>query len=210
MINNNNNSLLDTLKEICEVYGYTTYTKNILNPITIEELLEASVKGSIIKNLITKYSKQKISNAIKHTFYDRDHTKNTSIPKFLLSKAQLSHCKSCGLVKPYEDYYISTTGSLASQCKDCSKESRKISYIKNPGKELVANYKRKRRLQEFQTPTWADKEAIELFYKNRPDGYHVDHIIPLNATLACGLHVLENLQYLTKEENLRKKNSYIP
>lgn len=46
------------------------------------------------------------------------------------------------------------------------------------------------------------------FYKNCPEGHHVDHEIPLSHPLVCGLHCLANLQYLTAEENLAKGNSF--
>lgn len=49
----------------------------------------------------------------------------------------------------------------------------------------------------------ADPNKIREFYKNRPEGYEVDHIIPLSKG---GKHHEDNLQYLTKEEN-RKKGS---
>lgn len=58
------------------------------------------------------------------------------------------------------------------------------------------------------TPSWADKELIKKFYENRPDGFHVDHIIPLRGEFVCGLHVIENLQYLPAEDNMAKSNNF--
>lgn len=54
-----------------------------------------------------------------------------------------------------------------------------------------------------QTPSDADMEIIKEIYKQRPEGYEVDHIIPLSRG---GLHHQDNLQYLTKEENQKKGN----
>lgn len=60
-----------------------------------------------------------------------------------------------------------------------------------------------------RTPKWADVKAIKEFYKNRPLGYHVDHIYPLRGDTMSGLHVLENLQYLPAKENLRKNKKIL-
>ncbi len=57
-------------------------------------------------------------------------------------------------------------------------------------------------------PDWANLEAIKLIYKNCPKGYEVDHIIPLQGELITGLHLPENLQYLTREENATKSNRF--
>lgn len=59
-----------------------------------------------------------------------------------------------------------------------------------------------------RTPAWADLEAIKQFYIDCPEGYEVDHIIPLQGKLVSGLHILENLQYLTRSENARKRNKF--
>ena len=77
----------------------------------------------------------------------------------------------------------------------------------NPG--LVRANTAKYRASKLQrTPAWANFNEIAEFYKNCPQGYHVDHIIPLQGKLVSGLHVLSNLQYLTAEENLRKSNKF--
>jgi hypothetical protein len=57
-------------------------------------------------------------------------------------------------------------------------------------------------------PAWADAKAIERFYEARPEGYQVDHVIPLRGRTVSGLHVLENLQYLPGVENNVKSNSH--
>jgi hypothetical protein len=78
----------------------------------------------------------------------------------------------------------------------------------NPGK--YNSYRAKRRAITLQAiPKWLTKEQLEQmkqFYMNRPEGYHVDHIYPLQGEGSCGLHVPWNLQYLPASENLSKGN----
>lgn len=62
--------------------------------------------------------------------------------------------------------------------------------------------------RRLRIPKWADFSEIKLFYENCPEGMVVDHIIPLRGKNVSGLHVLENLQYMTPEENFRKNNKY--
>lgn len=63
--------------------------------------------------------------------------------------------------------------------------------------------------QKKQMPKWADVEAIKSIYINRPKGYHVDHIIPLQGKNVSGLHVHNNLQYLSPTENISKGNKFL-
>lgn len=59
------------------------------------------------------------------------------------------------------------------------------------------------------TPSWANLDKIHTFYLNCPEGFHVDHIIPLQGELVSGLHTIENLQYLSALENIQKSNNYL-
>ena len=70
---------------------------------------------------------------------------------------------------------------------------------------IYTNHKLSRLLR---VPTWSDLGKIKEIYKNCPDGYQVDHIIPLKGKTVSGLHVPNNLQYLTPKENMLKKNFF--
>jgi hypothetical protein len=80
-------------------------------------------------------------------------------------------------------------------------------YAKHKGKLIYrANLKR---LQIRQaTPKWSDRKKILEIYENCPEGYNVDHIVPLIHPFVCGLHVPNNLQYLAENENKRKGNRF--
>lgn len=80
----------------------------------------------------------------------------------------------------------------------------------NPGKEL-AKTRRYALAKLNRTPTWLTKEQIDqmtMIYINCPEGYEVDHIIPLQGKDVSGLHVPWNLQHLTSAENRKKSNKY--
>lgn len=54
-----------------------------------------------------------------------------------------------------------------------------------------------------QTPIYVDTKALQQIYANCPEGYEVDHKIPISKG---GLHHPDNLQYLLRLENRRKSN----
>jgi len=79
---------------------------------------------------------------------------------------------------------------------------------------FIANKKfhiaKRRAKKKLACPKWANLKIMKEIYLNCPEGYHIDHIIPLTNPLVCGLHNEFNLQYLTKEENLSKGNKFTP
>ena len=96
-------------------------------------------------------------------------------------------------------YFKTEKGKASIARYNFSVNGRKVKYALNA----------KRRSSKLQrTPAWADLEAIKQFYLNCPKGYHVDHDVPLQGVNVSGLHVLNNLVYLTASDNVKKGNKW--
>lgn len=77
--------------------------------------------------------------------------------------------------------------------------------------EHVNSLSAKRRASKLLAlPSWARLKKIKEFYINCPKGMVVDHTIPLQGKDICGLHVENNLQYLTPLQNSEKSNKFTP
>lgn len=74
----------------------------------------------------------------------------------------------------------------------------------------VQNETRRRARKKNAIPKWEDAKKTREFYRNRPKGMHVDHMVPLVSDFVCGLHWHGNLQYLTISENSSKRNLWWP
>jgi hypothetical protein len=79
-----------------------------------------------------------------------------------------------------------------------------------------ANKARRKATKLQATPLWADNKAISGLYKlaslfNKTGiNLHVDHIIPLQSDVVCGLHCEANLQLLPSSDNISKGNRWWP
>ena len=118
-------------------------------------------------------------------------------------------CRSC--MATYRLDRIATIPGLAEELRAKSRKQSKEYHAawRKANKRLVTSYAVKYQNKKNQrTPAWVDLDAIELFYLNCPEGFEVDHIVPLQGKNVSGLHVLNNLQYLTRTENRSKGNRF--
>lgn len=88
------------------------------------------------------------------------------------------------------------------RCNDSLKEEKQTNLLRKKMNSKKMNTNRKvRMMMASRGLTEEDRILIGTFYRNCPEGYEVDHIIPLARG---GKHKLENLQYLTHTENMQK------
>lgn len=106
-------------------------------------------------------------------------------------------CGHCG-TDIFQGKYCSIDCTAQARRKYSPEQAREI--WRSRVREVSAAYRA--RLRD-QTPADADRKAIREFYEACPEGYEVDHIVPISRG---GLHTLSNLQYLTRTENRRKGN----
>lgn len=181
----------------------------------IEAILETSSGPEAAKCL--GISAQTFNRIIKKTFPEVELIGGGQTWRhWLLKNAEYKSCSCCQKLLKFSEFTKDThspTG-LDKYCKPCKVFSTDKEYYKkyyNKNKEDYRFRSAKRRaIKKNATPKWANLESIKEIYRNCPEGYHVDHIIPLQGELVCGLHVENNLQYLTATENLSKGNKFIP
>lgn len=133
-------------------------------------------------------------------------------------------CNRCKVEKPFASFSKnkSRTTGYSHYCKLCVSERNKSldtdhakHYAKNSDFYKMKAIYRKKSVKRA-TPNWlttGHKKQIAQIYLHAKDcqvvtgeNYHVDHIIPLQGSNVCGLHVPWNLQVLPSDVNIRKNN----
>ena len=133
-----------------------------------------------------------------------------------LDKERYSKKKSHILNKKKE-YYINNKQEINRKAKK-SHQERRVSRLQSQRKyyaknkcDAYARAAKRRALIAGSIPAWFDREAVNMVYKMaKVWNCHVDHVVPINSDIVCGLHTWENLQLLPKEVNASKGNRAWP
>lgn len=154
---------------------------------------------------------------------DRPKTGSHKICQYILSLSNNKTCSKCLCTKSLDDFGVNNTQSsgVSTWCKVCmknknqayrdnnkelSREQSRQNYYNHKSDYIKRNIERKLHTT-LATPLWANLDSIKKIYAEAGER-HVDHIIPLKGELVCGLHVENNLQYLSAEENIKKGNKF--
>jgi len=153
--------------------------------VEVSELLgigEQTVNRSIVKQL--------------RPIFGKLNGGNETWKYILLNSIEYKQCHTCTEIKPYSKFGNdkSTPDGKYHKCRYCRSFDNASLY----------------QARKLRIPSWhaQEKTKIAEFYDNCPEGYHVDHIIPLQGANVSGLHTLNNLQYLPAKDNVLKGNSF--
>ena len=111
-------------------------------------------------------------------------------------KSHKTVCKKCMIIKQKDYYQLNKECRLSYQHK----------YEKTDKGLITVDRRNQKRMEQIRnsTPPWSNKKELRDFYKNKPAGMSVNHIIPVGNKFVCGLNVMDNLEYIPLSENLRR------
>lgn len=193
-------SKLEALEEIFDIENiHNNWTSKKLTSYEFLKIISQTVYS--LKES-TGLAAQTLSNINKRLFSEKPN--NTKVCTYLLHKYGLKQCPNCTHVYLLSCFHSNTSKTSGKQdyCKTCFNLK-----VRDMRKEYEA-YRRAIKIKAI--PSWANIQMIKEIYSKCPKGYHVDHIVPLLGVSVCGLHVENNLQYLTASDNIEKSNKFIP
>lgn len=122
--------------------------------------------------------------------------------------------------KKYRDANPNQRALSCKAYRDANKEKEQAyrkEYSQKNKDKLTAKAAKRRAVQKRALPAWADLEVIAEVYRHARElsaisglPFHVDHIVPLQSKLVCGLHCEANLQIIYGPENISKNNRHWP
>lgn len=178
------------------------YQKNNPNrDFSLENISNILSKNSYNLKEELQVSASTVANLTKDLIPNRPRT-TAKLCVYILGLLEYKYCGHCQETKPFSEFRKNKSGTfgLNTYCKNC--------HLKTTALTQSSRQSAYRAAQLQALPGWADLSVIAEFYKNCPIGKHVDHIVPLQGELVCGLHVIENLRYLDAVDNCSKGNKF--
>lgn len=206
------------LQKLDKPYDYVAKNKHGKSPeILLGDFIYVTILYDVSSRSAKKYfniSEQTFNRLVKRNFTGISlQGGGETWSYFLLSLIDNKKCHKCLTIQ-----HIANFSKHHSVCKTCrsnydtseprkekNRKNQKVYYTHN---KLYFRQKHARyRAQILRAcPEWTNLEEIKHIYDNCPEGYHVDHIIPLKGKYICGLHIPINLQYLSIADNCSKGN----
>lgn len=206
------------LQKIDKPYNYVAKSKHGESPkILLGDFIYITILHDVSSKKAKKYfniSEQTFNRLVKRNFADVTlQGGGESWSYFLLSLIDHKKCHKCLNILSITSF--SKHHSMCINCRNAyntsatrrevNRKNQKVYYTHN---KLYFRQKRASyRAQLLRAcPKWVNLEELKYIYDNCPEGYHVDHIIPLKGKYVCGLHIPINLQYLSITDNCSKGN----
>jgi hypothetical protein len=134
------------------------------------------------------------------------------------SSPEHKKCSRCRLTKSADHFQFDSYApdKLSGRCSECNRARCSEWQRQNKDKDC-ARVSRRRAVKLRATVGWACELEMARFYEQarlltQSTGikHVVDHIVPLQSKIVCGLHVQDNLKVITKLDNSSKGNRWWP
>lgn len=209
---------------------------NVLNKLGLDYIDSIGTKeplllGDLVYGLILTGTIKETSNLLnigssklehilhRHVKIILNKTTKEKWDYWLLKLVDLKRCPQCSRILCLSEFAISSNISLCKECDNTRSKEYRLTHLEECRVRSVLHYNNNKNIYYYRnanrramkvkaTPSWVNLEKIKEMYLNCPKGYHVDHIVPLKGVLVCGLHVENNLQYLSVEDNKKKSNYF--
>jgi hypothetical protein len=217
IMTNNDEILTKILTSLSLPATYNAAGKRRLKSIRLDTLLGLILDEKTLQEIATilELNRGTVGNILKD-IYPNKQSKQTWLAYILLS-IDMKLCSSCKKIKILDSFSPDKLKGWHTMCKPCLHEYGSARYFdnkdqhrewhknwraNNPGKVKAIGAKRRAR-KSGAISSDSDLELIAKIYSQCPEGYHVDHIIPLSKN---GSHHQDNLCYLKRADNLHKKD----